>query len=398
MASTKQYKSPKSKPKRVTKERVTAQPPPAEESAPVKTIGQPAKAGDAGGKSTDSKKKPADQAAAPVSPGDTQVSQADQKSGPAAGASTAKNAAGPASQTEATAGATPDQEAPSTGPEDARNTLIMEPNMVPGVGVRKGGYQLNQEARRTVVMQPQDSRAMAAARVTGSHPVMQSSKAPEIELVEHDLPEDAPIDSRLVLISSPDSPQAAAFRVLRHHVLERGYPQVIAVSGPFQGCGKTTTAVNLALALAECGRAKVLLVDGNLRVPKLAALLRFVPPWCFAEQLQQHREQPFLPWGFVHLPQLHLHVAAINPRGESEHRLDAPAFAIAMDRLRLAGYEHIVIDCPSVLGSADVNLIQDAADGVLLCARTKKATIRDIREAVDQLSPTKIIGSALIES
>jgi Mrp family chromosome partitioning ATPase len=68
-----------------------------------------------------------------------------------------------------------------------------------------------------------------------------------------------------------------------------------------------------------------------------------------------------------------------------------------MDRLRLGGYDHIVIDSPSVLGSADVNLIQDASDGVVLALRGRTSTARDLRLAVDQLSPSKILGSVLLE-
>jgi Mrp family chromosome partitioning ATPase len=162
------------------------------------------------------------------------------------------------------------------------------------------------------------------------------------------------------------------FHRLFHHLLDAGRPQVIAVSSPRAGDGKTTCAINLALALAECGRAKVLLVETHVRHPQLASLFRFVPPWCFAEQLAAHRHQPLLPWGLVDIPQLWLHVAAINPRIEQSQLLDAPAFAIAMERLRLGGYDHIVIDCPPVVGSADVNLIQDAADGTLLVVRGKR--------------------------
>ncbi|MCP4447434.1 MAG: tyrosine-protein kinase family protein [Myxococcales bacterium] len=172
----------------------------------------------------------------------------------------------------------------------------------------------------------------------------------------------------------------------------------MAVSGPYDGCGKTTAAINLAMALAECGRAKVLLVDANVGSPSIASIMRFVPPWCFASQLEKHRDQPFVPWGFVEIAHTDLHVAAIDPRADKRARLDAPAFAIAMERLRLGPYEHIVIDCPSVLGNADVNLIQDATDGVVLAARTKHVTARDIRNAVDQLTPTKILGTTLFQS
>jgi Mrp family chromosome partitioning ATPase len=242
------------------------------------------------------------------------------------------------------------------------------------------------DARRTVMMTP-------AARES---PIAQVLEPPKIEVVLHEMPDDGPLDRRLVLVRDPDSARAAAFRVLRHHILERGQPKVVAVSSPHDRDGKTTCAVNLALAMAECGRGRVLLIDGNLRRPELAGVFRFVPPWCFAEQLQVHREQPLLPWGVVEVRNLWLHVAAINPRRDAGKVRDAPSFGIALERLRLGAYDHIVIDCPAVLGTADVNLIQDSADGVLLVARRRHTTVREVRRAIEQLTPTKVLGTALM--
>ena len=243
------------------------------------------------------------------------------------------------------------------------------------------------DARRTVMM----------AAMARESPLAQVHEPPKIEVVQHEMPNDGPPDRRLVLARDPDSSRAAAFRVLRHHILERGQPKVVAVSSPNDREGKTTCAVNLALALAEGGRGRVLLIDGNLRRPELAAVFRFVPPWCFAEQLQVHREQPLLPWGVVEIQNMWLQVAAVSPRRDTSKQPDAPSFGIALERLRLGPYDHIVIDCPAILGSADVNLIQDAADGVLLVARVKRTTVRDIRRAVEQLTPAKVLGTALLE-
>ena len=108
-------------------------------------------------------------------------------------------------------------------------------------------------------------------------------------------------------------------------------------------------------------------------------MFQFVPPWCFAEQLAAHRHQPMMPWSLIDIPQLWLHVAAINPRTEQTQLLDGPAFAIAMERLRLAGYDHIVVDAPPVLGSADVNLMTDAADTVVFALRARRSNTRDLR-------------------
>ncbi|HEX7700698.1 MAG TPA: hypothetical protein VF403_08255 [Kofleriaceae bacterium] len=242
---------------------------------------------------------------------------------------------------------------------------------------------------------------IAFTRATAMSPPMQRASTPagpppEIGLSQHHLPPEEPIDPRLALVTDPDSERSAAFRVLRHHLLELGRPQVIVVSSPLHGDGKTTTALNLALALAECGRAKVLLCDAHLRRPQIANVFRMTPPWCFAEQLAAHRNQPMLPWSLVEIPQLWLHVAAVSPRIEKTQLLDAPAFAIAMERLRLA-YEHIVIDAPPVLGSADVNLMSDAADAVLLAVHARRSTARDLRKSIEQVGASKVIGTVLVE-
>jgi Mrp family chromosome partitioning ATPase len=232
--------------------------------------------------------------------------------------------------------------------------------------------------------------AVATPRPTPAGP------PPEIGLTQHTLPQDEPLDPRLALVSDPDGERAAAFRVLRHHLLELGRPQVVIVSSPQPGDGKTTTALNLALALAECGRAKVLLAETHVRRPQLSQAFRLVPPWCFAEQLAAHRHQPMLPWSLVEIPQLWLHVAAISPKIEKTQLLDAPAFSIAMERLRVGGYEHIVIDAPPVLGSADVNLMSDAADVVVLAVKARRSTTRDLRKAIDQIGASKVVGTVLV--
>lgn len=238
--------------------------------------------------------------------------------------------------------------------------------------------------------------AGAGARAPASMSAPIDQTPTEISLTQHHLPPDAD-DPRLVLVRDPDSDRAASFRVLRHHLFDAGNPKIIAVSSPRRGEGKTMTAVNLAISLAECGRAKVLLVETNLRRPQLAEIFRFSPPWCFAEQLAAHRHQPLLPWSLVEIPQLWLHVAAVNPHSARTQLLDAPAFAIAMERLRLGGYDHIVIDTPPVLGSADINLVQDAVDGIALSLAAKKSTARDIRRTLDQLGDNKIVGTVFLE-
>lgn len=216
------------------------------------------------------------------------------------------------------------------------------------------------------------------------------------EVTVYKLDKQTSLDPRLVLVREPDSARAAAYRVLRHRLLERPR-RTFVVTSPGPNEGKTTCAVNLALALGECGRARVLLIEGNLRRPSLGRLLGFMPPVCFAEQLAAHRDRPLDPWVLVEVLSPYLHVAAVKPTNGGRPLLDAPAFAIAMERLKLAGYDYIVVDAPPVLGAADVNLIQDSADAVVFVARGRSTSGRHLRRAIEQLAPAPILGVVLIE-
>jgi Mrp family chromosome partitioning ATPase len=207
----------------------------------------------------------------------------------------------------------------------------------------------------------------------------------------------AHLDARLILLHEPDSVRAASFRVLRDRIASRGDPHVIAVTSPESGDGKTTCAVNLALALGECGRATVLLLEANLRNPSLAQLFQFTPPACLTEQMEEHRKRPAEPWWVVEMHSQWLHVAAVKPGSGARPLLDLPAFSGAVKSFRSAGYDYLVVDTPPVLGSADVNLIEEIADGLLLVARSGKSNARALRKAVEQLDAGRLLGVTLLD-
>jgi len=86
----------------------------------------------------------------------------------------------------------------------------------------------------------------------------------------------ATLDERLVSLVAPHSYEAEQYRGLRH-LVEQAHRtsalSVLAVSSATVGDGKTTTAINLAGALAQAADARVLLMDVDLRRPAIAERL-----------------------------------------------------------------------------------------------------------------------------
>ena len=165
----------------------------------------------------------------------------------------------------------------------------------------------------------------------------------------------------LPFVHDPDSALAATFRVLRHRLRKNGDPRILAVTSPNPREGKTTCAVNLAMALAEHGRQRIALLDTNLRRPRLAEVLGFVQPSCFARQMQPA----------------------------------APRRGIAAE-LRARGGSYISRDSASVLQSADVNIVEDVTDGLLITAMAGVTTKGSLRRTAEQLAPAEILGVVLM--
>jgi Mrp family chromosome partitioning ATPase len=227
--------------------------------------------------------------------------------------------------------------------------------------------------------------------------VQQAIELPQTPLDVRPLKFTEEIDPRLVMIRSPYSRGADAYRALRHRLSSGGDPRIIAVTSAGPGEGKTTCAINLAAVLREGARGRVLLCEANMRAPRVAAMLGFAPPECFGTQLARHRRAPLDPW--IAVEQIApLHVMAVDPYNNQPPLLDPVAFSIAMDRLRMAGYDYVVVDTPPVLGSADVNMITDSVDGVLFTMLARKTSGKRLRQAIEQLGPATVVGSVLLDN
>ncbi len=170
--------------------------------------------------------------------------------------------------------------------------------------------------------------------------------------------------------------------------------KVLVVTSPGMGDGKTTFAVNLALSFAQSGE-KVLLIDGDLRKPDIADMLnlprglRGLQDMLFGKSLEESAYK-LSPTG--------LHVLAADHRNCSD-ALDLLSQAHTIDCMKNIGdgYDHVIIDTPPVLASADPLVWAKMADAVIVTCFAEHTSRPDLREAIERLEQigVRVLGTVL---
>jgi polysaccharide biosynthesis transport protein len=176
---------------------------------------------------------------------------------------------------------------------------------------------------------------------------------------------------RVQLIVEMDVIVGECFRAIRTAVLlaakQNNRSQVIAVSSPLPGEGKTTTALNLALVLAQQG-SRVLLIDADLRRPSLqrelglsvgrreglSSALRSANDDAVITRSPVHKNLYFLPAG----PQ---------PEYPAD-LLGSTQMSIFLEKWRNE-YDFVIVDTPPILLVTDTVVLAPSVDGIVIVAR-----------------------------
>lgn len=193
------------------------------------------------------------------------------------------------------------------------------------------------------------------------------------------------------------SPTAEAFRTLRANLQFLKVddpPRVLLVTCCQTGDGKSTTAVNLALVLAQAGK-NVVLIDGDMRHPDLHNLLGLDDSVGFSNVLsgQVALQDAFQQTDFAGLWVLASGSLPPNP-GEI---LSSSAAEILLAELR-THFDYVIVDSSPLLEFADAAILADDSDGVLLVARADVTRRDRLAQAVQRLESigSPVIGAVLI--
>lgn len=203
-------------------------------------------------------------------------------------------------------------------------------------------------------------------------------------------------EHRIVFHTAPSSPGADRIRYLRMHLRSmqqaRGL-KAILITSPIEEDGKTTIALNLATALTEEGKRRVLLLESDLHRAPLVPRLGLSTCTEGLVDCMEKAANPLSvmrridPLGWYLLPAGQVRA---NP-ADLLHTSSYPALVNAVKE----SFDWILIDSPPVMAVSDAVYLRQHADATLLVVRAGHTPQTAVDESVRQLGRQNIAAIVL---
>lgn len=229
--------------------------------------------------------------------------------------------------------------------------------------------------------------------VRDSHEIQSDFGLPTLGAIAYD--PDAP-KRPLVVRTDPHSPRAEAFRQLRTNLqfidVDQS-PRSIVITSSIPEEGKTTTATNLAIMIAQSG-LRVVIVEGDLRRPRLGTYLGLEGAVGLTSVLIGNAglDDAIQQWGD---DGLHILPSGPKPPNPSE-LLGSQGMADVIHRLE-ESFDLVLIDAPPLLPVTDAAVIAAVSGGAILIVRhghTKQKQLGQAAAALRAVDAT-VYGAVL---
>jgi capsular exopolysaccharide synthesis family protein len=243
--------------------------------------------------------------------------------------------------------------------------------------------------------------AVAPLEILSAHPVRHGKTAPlwkrllsrrgkRVEAIGG-----SEINKRRISIIQPDSYVSEQFRALRGRIdaIAADNPMTtLVVTSAFPGEGKTTASINLAAVTSLSLGRRVLLIDCDLRRPKVHTSLGLQPHTGLAEVL---RGEATLDESVMKVAGSNFDVLAVRTRPPN------PSELLGSEEMRrLIGdaaerYDRVILDSPATLGLPDAKVISDLSEGIVMVVRADSTTEQDVETVLEILGRQRVLGMVL---
>ena len=203
------------------------------------------------------------------------------------------------------------------------------------------------------------------------------------------------VNKRRIALLQPDSFVAEQFRTLRARIdsiaAERPM-KIIAMTSALAGEGKTTASINLAIVMSMQVEESVVLVDCDLRKPKVHGSLGLQPEYGLAEVLSGDAD---VDQALIRVEEVGLTVLPVRKQPSN------PSELLSTDRMKrlieeLAGrFDHVILDTPATLALPDAKTLSALADGLVMVVRADSTPQSDVEAALEVLDRRRVLGLVL---
>jgi capsular exopolysaccharide synthesis family protein len=208
-------------------------------------------------------------------------------------------------------------------------------------------------------------------------------------------PDHGGVDEHLVSLLAPGSVAAEHYRTLRY--LVEGLPRagmgtIVGVTSAGRGDGKTTTAINVAGALAQAPSARVLLVDADLRSSAVGARLALDPadPGGLADAIT--RPDVPLDRAVRARAPFNLSVLPAGPPPASPYEaLRTRSLGELLEEARRQ-FDFVILDTPPLVPVPDCRVLEPWVDGFFVVVAAHRTPRSLLEEALRVLPSGKLLG------
>jgi succinoglycan biosynthesis transport protein ExoP len=189
----------------------------------------------------------------------------------------------------------------------------------------------------------------------------------------------------LITLAEARSPMAEAYRHLRTSLLFSSAgkpPQTILVTSSQPSEGKTTTAINTAITLAQSG-VEVVVVDCDLRRPRIHNYFGLDNTQGLTNYLSGERNTENLLKTYAEVPGLKVITSGPIPPNPAE-LLSSNEMKNLVQFLR-GRFKHVIIDSPPAISFTDAAILSTIVDGVVLVAMAGKSSVHLMRRFKQRL-------------
>lgn len=175
------------------------------------------------------------------------------------------------------------------------------------------------------------------------------------------------------------------------HGQRDGQLKTVMVTSAVPGEGKTLTALNLALVLSQSYQRNVLLVEADLRRPRLSEAANLPVTDGLGEVLKGPDDRS------VSVLRINEHLTLLpagRPDPDPLSGLTSPRMQRILDEAS-ERFDWVIVDTPPVSAAADAGLLSAMVDAVLLVVRAGQTPHAAVQRAVDALGRERIFGVVL---